>query len=392
MVHHKALSPVWMAKRSELTLIELKKLAAGQVDLAAGYPNLKLPIWMEQIYNNQIGRQYSEEFGWQVGRLREIDDDLNDTVSSLLALDGKLARNMCVLPNGSTAINRVVASMALAGGRIVVSSPSFDVIAATVSEFLNCSLKVVSALSTNQFDVDRIIEAINAECVGIVLCSPDNPTGATLTENDIYRITEQAAKFGATVFIDQCFYFCGQSSVRPPLVANFAHPDSNWVMLWDTGKTIGLAQEKLAFLVSSDTAFPSILDRVRVVCFDTPFRTKRLFLEILQDVRIENYLAEFRDTIAQNREALETKLKEKGLVCYLPQTTSLALISLCDETAQYLSDRVHMVPLSAFSLTESTVPDTSDGWYRIALARDHGEFLRAINHIDGATSRNVPDS
>jgi len=381
-----------MSKSSELTSIELKKLAVGQVDLAAGYPNLNLPNWIERIYNDRIGQEYSEEFSWPVGKLRDIDDCLKSAVSSLLALDDKLAKNMCILPNGSTAINRVVASMAMVGGRIVVSSPSFDVVAATISEFHNCSLKVVSALSTNEFDVDRIIQAIDADCVGVVLCSPDNPNGAILSGNDIYRITERAADFGTTVFIDQCFCFCGHDSVGPPLVANFAHPDSNWIMLWDTGKTIGLAQEKLAFLFSSDRMFPAILDRVRVLCFDTPLRTKRLFWDILQDARFENYLTEFRNTIAQNREALETMLKEKGARFYLPRTTSVALISLSNASAEYLTDRVHLVPLSVFSLTCETDSDRYDNLYRIALAREHDEFSRAIYHIDRAISRNVPNS
>lgn len=380
-----------MSKSSELTAIELEKLSIGKLDLAAGYPCLKLPSWIEQIYNEGTGRNFSDEFAWSVGRLREIDEELARAVASLLALDGKLARNMCILPNGSTAVNRVVASMAMTGGQIVGSSPSFDVIAATVSEFHNCSLKVVSSLDSNEFDVEGILEAIDAECVGVVLCSPDNPTGAILTGKDIYRITERAAKFGAIVFIDHCFCFCGHDSVGSPLVANFAHPDSNWVMLWDTGKTIGLAQEKLAFLFSSDIVFSAILDRVRVLCFDTPLRTKRLFLDILQDGRIENYLTEFRSTIAQNREALETKIKQKGFRCYLPQTTSIAHIYLCDESAHYLRDQVHMVPLSVFCLAGKTDSDRYDNWYRLALAREHGEFLRAIDHIDRAISRYVPD-
>jgi len=380
-----------MPKSSELTSVELKKLAVGQVDLAAGYPNLKLPIWIEDIYNNRCGQQYSEEFTWQVGRLREIDDDLKRAVSSLLALNDKFASKMCVLPNGSTAINRVAASMAMTGGQIVVSSPSFDVIAATVSEFHNCSLKVVSALATNEFDVERIIDAIDAECAGIMLCSPENPTGAVLKKNDIYRITERAAKFGATVFIDQCFCFCGSVSGGPPLLANSAHPDSNWIMLWDTGKTLGLAQEKLAFCFISAMS-PVITDRVRVLCFDTPLRTKRLFLDIFRDARFKTYLTNFQSTIARNRDVLETTAKENGIICYLPQSTSLALINLCNASSQYLRDRVHMVPLSVFSLSDEIDSERYDNWFRIALARDCGEFLRAINHIDKAISRNVSHS
>lgn len=293
-----------MSKSSELTVIELEQLAAGEVDLAAGYPSIKLPKWLEQVYGDVSGSNVSDEVTWPAWRFREIDKNLARAVASLLALDSGQVKNVCILPNGSTAINRVVAFMAMAGGQIVVSSPSFDVIAATISEFKNCSLKVVSSLETNEFDVEGILEAINAECVGVILCSPDNPTGAILTEKDIYRITERAARFGTTVFIDQCFCLCGHDSVVPPLVARYAYPGSNWVMLWDTGKTIGLAHEKLAFLVSSKSVFDSILDRVRVLCFDTSFRTKRIFLEIFQHVSFESYLADFRGAITKNREAL----------------------------------------------------------------------------------------
>lgn len=381
-----------MPKSSELTVIELEQIADGEVDLAAGYPSMKLPNWLEQVYGDGSGSSISDEFTWPAWKLRRIDEDLTRAVASLLALDSGLAKNICILPNGSTAVNRVVAFMAMAGGQIVVSSPSFDVIAATISEFQNCSLKVVSSLETNEFDVEGILEAINEECVGVVLCSPDNPTGAILTENDIYRITERAAKFGTTVFIDQCFCFCGHDSVLPPLVARSAYPDSNWVMLWDTGKTIGLAHEKLAFLVSSESVFDSILDRVRVLCFDISFRTKRVFLDILRDVRLESYLTEFRGAIAKNREALETAFKEKGLTCYLPLTTSMAHIRLCDASADDLKGKVHMVPLSVFFLTDENEPNRYDKWYRVALAREHSEFLRAIEQIDRATSRNVPNS
>ena len=95
-----------MSKSSELTSIELKKLAVGQVDLAAGYPNLKLPNWIEKIYNDRIGQEYSEEFSWPVGKLRDIDECLKSAVSSLLALDDKLAKNMCILPNGTPVMDK----------------------------------------------------------------------------------------------------------------------------------------------------------------------------------------------------------------------------------------------------------------------------------------------
>jgi hypothetical protein len=72
VIQNKDPSPTWMSKSSELTSIELKKLAVGQVDLAAGYPNLKLPNWIERIYNDRIGQEYSEEFSWPVGKLRDI--------------------------------------------------------------------------------------------------------------------------------------------------------------------------------------------------------------------------------------------------------------------------------------------------------------------------------
>lgn len=379
-----------MPRSSNLTSIELQKLAIGQIDLAAGYPNLELPSWIEQVYNNQSGQQYSQEFVWQVGKLRDIDDSLTSAVLRLLALNDQIAGNVCVLPNGSTAINRVVASMALTGGQIVVSSPSFDVIAATVSEFHNCSLNIVNALDIHEFDVELIIDAIDSECVGVILCSPENPTGAVLSEQDIFRITERAAKFGATVFIDHCFCFCSEDGDTVPLIANSAHPDSSWIMLWDTGKTFGLAQEKLAFLISSSDLFPILVDRVRVLCFDTPLRTKRLFLEIFRDTRITSYLTEFQTTISKNRGALRTKIDAKHVMCHLPQTTSLALIKLCNETYRDLENKVHMVPLNVFFAMNDDFSSMHVNWYRVALARDHSEFLRAVNDINEAISRHVP--
>ncbi|KPN63008.1 FAD dependent oxidoreductase [Aliiroseovarius crassostreae] len=51
-----------------------------------------------------------------------------------------------------------------------------------------------------------------------------------------------------------------------------------------------------------------------------------------------------------------------------------------------------MLPLQVFSLSDEGESNGCDKWYRVALAREHCEFLRAIDQINRATSRYVSNS
>lgn len=295
------------------------------LDLACGYPGFNVPGWIMSIVSdvNADATLALKSGGLGPGDQSAIASArLVEAASTFLGLTEARSSRILVTSSGSLAIDRAIAALS-PGRRPLVHEPEMDVINSLLRQHSGVEESVLPLdLGTSSLSAD--LEGRRDPCL-LAFSSPHNPTGAQLTTQYVGELQAWCRETGSALIVDQCFLelYSGQQPVR---AWEHLSDDIEWIVIWDTGKTIGLQHEKLAFLICSAPAYAKAVETLRVVQFDLPNRLKRLFAEVLSHEELQLTIQRYRDQIAANKKFLQDELK-KHFAVLTPSTTSF--VSLC---------------------------------------------------------------
>lgn len=166
-----------------------------------------------------------------------------------------LTADHVVLGNGSTdVINFVVHTFIAPGDEAVIPIPTFPMYEARVKVAGGVP---VSVPMTKDFywDMDAIFQAITEKTKLIFICSPNNPTGRQIAEEDLLRILE----LGIPTFYDEAYYELENNVVtRAALIEKYPHMMVNRTF----SKSFGLAGFRVGYILC-DSKLASYFNRVR---------------------------------------------------------------------------------------------------------------------------------
>ena len=183
--------------------------------------------------------------------LNEVDNVNRYPESDLTKLESEIANYAGVKPNqviiGGDGADEVLDSLIKTfiepGDEFIVPLPSY-----TYYEFL---LKPYGAipiygnwdLNSNTLDVDSILNSLSDKTKMIFLCSPNNPTGAVINEEDIKTILDAT---NALVIIDEAYIEYAESNH-----VNLIKDYSNVFILRTFSKVMGLAGMRIGYGLSN---------------------------------------------------------------------------------------------------------------------------------------------
>jgi histidinol-phosphate aminotransferase len=166
-----------------------------------------------------------------------------------------LTADHVVLGNGSTdAINFVVHTFIGPGDEAIIPMPTFPMYEARVRV---SGGKVIPIPFTTEFywDMPAIFKAVTPKTKLIFICSPNNPTGNQIEEEDLLRILE----LGLPTFFDEAYYEL-ENDVRSRVYLLKKYP--NMVVNRTFSKAMGLAGLRLGYVLC-DPQLASYFNRVR---------------------------------------------------------------------------------------------------------------------------------
>jgi len=196
-----------------------------------------------------------------------------------------------MLGNGSTeVIDVVVRALVEDGDEAVIQVPTYAYFETQVR--LQGGTPVLVPLRADHgFDVDAMLAAVTDRTKLLMLCSPNNPTGNSISREDLERLLGS----GLPVVVDQAYVECGYAEAFAPLVER--HP--NLMVAHTMSKAYGLAALRVGYLVA-DPRLIDLLLRVRI-----PFSIGLLSARgCLAAVRDPDMLEERRTYISRERERL----------------------------------------------------------------------------------------
>lgn len=130
-----------------------------------------------------------------------------------------------------------------AGTRVLIPEPTFTLYRQIVT-VLGGEVLSVPLTAALQFDVDAICErATSGRADLIILCSPNNPTGCCVSQEDVLRL---ASGFDGLIVVDEAYHeFSGRTVV--PLLATVP----NLIVLRTFSKAMAMAGLRVGYLLAS---------------------------------------------------------------------------------------------------------------------------------------------
>ena len=204
-------------------------------------------------------------------------------------------------------------------------------------EATGASLKVVPADTENfQIDFDALEQMVNEHTKGIIINSPNNPSGAVYSEDTIKRLAEileeKEAEYGHPIFIiaDEPYREIVYDGVEVPFVTKYYN---NTLVCYSYSKSLSLPGERIGYILVPQEAFESKALYAAVagagrslgyVCAPSMMQ-KVITLCQGETGDVESY--------KKNRDLLYDGLTKIGYKCFKPQGAFYMFVKALEEDA-----------------------------------------------------------
>ena len=390
-----------------LTVQELQAAYLAHFDLGPGYPQVEVPDYVRRLYMDDTIEDLSLRFAplWSPEKQYLVDADLDAAVRAFLRIPADAGGLIRVTFSGSVALDRVLAAVLRMTRRsqaetlnVVTTTPCIDIMRLFLEERRAIIPHFVHSRRgglLGRLDLDPIIENVrqlrkNAPdaAVAVLLSSPENPTGATWTAEELKTLAVACAEFRAFLILDHCFAVAGvHDSTRLTRIWDLDLDDlpCDWVAVWDTGKTFGLNEDKLGFILSGTEEVQTAVDEsIAVLQFGVARRQKMFFSELLRRAFFYGHIDELRQMCRTNLATATELAGDKFTVRPITAGSLLLLditgLALTDEElrVRLLHNGIGVVAGNVFFHTEDWKPRC---YVRVALARRPDYFAEAMSRL-----------
>ena len=226
-----------------------------------------------------------------------------------------LQPNQVLLTNGvDEAIHLLCAAFLEEGDEALISTPGFFMYDVSVS-MMTQGLVKVQADETLAFPFARFLAAITDKTKLIFVASPNNPTGAVASREQLLAIA--AAGPQAILMVDEAYTHFHGESVMKELAAT-----PNLMVARTFSKAYGLANLRIGMLAGN----PELMQYVRKV--SSPYNVNGIALDCLPIALADGeYLAWYVDQVLAGRERMMAGLRELG-VPFFPSHANFVLMKI----------------------------------------------------------------
>ena len=227
------------------------------------------------------------------------------------------------------------------------------------------------------FDAQEFRRSLTPRTKVVVCISPSNPTGRTLSRDDLHAITDALRDHGAYLISDEIYRDLYYGSEYPASASSFY---DKTIVISGLSKSMSMTGWRLGWMCADDdvTRAALVLHGYVTTCASTVSQKAAL---VAWTDEAQNARAEFRETFRKRRDhLLDLVDTELGLQAVAPDGAFYTML----DVSQYgpsmqvaealLEERVITVPGAAFG-------KESEGFLRVSFCADENTLTEGINRI-----------
>lgn len=234
------------------------------------------------------------------------------------------AENIIMTVGAAGGINVTLKAIINPGDEVMVIAPYFGEYDNYISNFDGVKVMVNADLERFAINFTDFESKVTAKTKCVIINSPNNPTGAVYTEEDIKRLAEilekKQAEFGTSIYLfsDEPYREIAFNGLEIPYITKFY---KNTVVGYSYSKSLSLPGERIGYLV-----VPSELDDSKEV-IDAMVVANRILgfvnAPTLQQKVIKKVIGQTADlsVYEENKNILYKALIEMGYECVEPKGT-----------------------------------------------------------------------
>jgi len=183
--------------------MKLKAQGVDVVDFGAGEPDFPTPPHIAAAAHRAIDANFTKY------TVNSGTDDLKRAIVERYKTDNGVdysTSEVIVTAGGKQALFNSVLAIFGPGDEVITHMPGWPTLVEQI-KLADATPVIVRTYGEDGFQLsaDAVIRAFTPRTRGIILNSPDNPTGALIAEEDLEAIAREAARRGIWILLDLCY-------------------------------------------------------------------------------------------------------------------------------------------------------------------------------------------
>ena len=355
----------------------LDRALPGSINLGLGEPDLPTP---EVIRNAAVKAIVEEQNGYTTHAglltLRE------KVAASYPYLEGKPER-VLITAGSQESMYLALMSLVEEGDEVLLPNPGF-VAYPTIVKMAGGKANFYRLPSEKDFafDAEEFRRALTPQTKVVVCTSPSNPSGRTLSRDDLLSITDALRDHGAYLISDEIYRELYYTPERPESLSSFR---DRTIVISGLSKSMSMTGWRLGWLCGEESVVKAalVLHGYVTTCASTISQKASL---VAWSPEAEEARAGFRETFrARKDHLLATIDSELGLRAVVPEGAFYTMLDVSDYGASMdvanalLEERVITVPGAGFG-------SESEGFLRVSFCADHETLTEGVQRIKRALS------
>ena len=309
--------------------------------------------------------------------MRELREEISAYVRRW-DLDYDPDEEILVTTGASEAVDLAVRSIVDPGDVVAVPQPSYISYVPTVTFAGGEALDVPTTAETDfALTVDALREAGAADADALVLCYPNNPTGAVMTREELLEVADFCREHDIVVLSDEIYAGLRYEGEHTS-IATLPGMRERTVVFNGFSKTHAMTGLRLGFaLAPADTV--TAMNRIhQYTMLSSPTTAQHAAIEALRSS--DDAVAEMRTQFDRRRRFVISRFNEMGLDCFEAKGAFYAFPRCGGDDERFAeellqSQEVAVVPGSVFGAS-------GEGHLRVSYATGLGELKEAMNRIE----------
>lgn len=248
-------------------------------------------------------------------------------------------------------------------------------------------LSVVPADTNNfQINFEELEKRINKNTKGVIINSPNNPSGAVYSEETIKKLaavlTEKSEEFGTQIFIisDEPYREIVYDGIEVPYVTKYYN---NTLVCYSYSKSLSLPGERIGFVLVPDEVYESKAVYAAVcgagralgyVC--APSMMQKVIARCIGKTGDVNLYK-------KNRDLLYEGLTKMGYECFKPDGAFYMFVKALEPSAEEFCEKAKAEDLLLVSATDFGCP----GYVRISYCVDEDMIKRSFKAFEALKAK-----
>ncbi|MEH7458957.1 aminotransferase [Bacillus sp. JJ1127] len=357
-------------------------LAAGMkgvISLGVGEPDFVTPWNVRQACIRSLEEGYTA-YTANAGLL-ELRQEIAKYLQKQFHVSYDPNEEIIVTVGASQALDVAMRAIVNPDDEVIIIEPSFVSYAPLVTLAGGVPVPVATSLeSAFKVQPEQIEAAITTKTKAILLCSPNNPTGALLNRSELEKLAVIVEKYNLIVLSDEIYAELVYDEAYTSF-ASIQNMRDHTILISGFSKGFAMTGWRLG-MIAAPVHFSELMLKIHqysMMC--APTMSQFAALEALRSGNDE--VIRMRESYKKRRNFMTTSFNEMGLTCHMPggafyvfpsiSSTGLSSAEFAEQLL--LEEKVAVVPGNVFG-------ESGEGFIRCSYATSFEQLMEAMKRME----------